>query len=360
MSDDAPDQESKTEDPSQKRLDEAHKRGDVVKSQEVTSWFMLAGSAGVFVSLAPATSAALMDSLKTLIANADQFQIGGAALGAFWSGLAGAIVLVTLIPLVVLAGCAVAGNLVQHRMLISAESLKPKLEKISPFSGFKRLFSKESLVNFVKGLAKLGIVGAAMCFALWPEIDSLDTMMTADVAVILAEFQTIGLKVFGASLVAVTLIAAVDYGYQRQKWFKRQMMTLQEVKDEFKQSEGDPKIKGRIRQIRQEKSRQRMMAAVPAATVVITNPTHFAVALKYDRSMAAPRCVAKGADAIALRIREVAKSHDVPIVENPPLARALFASVDIDETIPGEHFKAVAEIIGFVMRLKKKAAWRSQ
>ena len=122
--------------------------------------------------------------------------------------------------------------------------------------------------------------------------------------------------------------------------------------------EGDPKVKGRIRQLRQERSRSRMMAAVPDATVVITNPTHYAVALKYDREMGAPKCVAKGADAVALRIREKAKEHNVPIIENPPLARALFASVDVDETIPGEHFKAVAEVIGFVMRLKKPGAWR--
>ena len=137
------------------------------------------------------------------------------------------------------------------------------------------------------------------------------------------------------------------------------MMTVQETRDEYKQMEGDPHIKGKLRQLRQERSRKRMMAAVPDATVVITNPTHFAVALKYDRAMGAPQCVAKGADAVAFRIRELAKQHDVPIVENPPLARALFASVEVDETIPNEHFKAVAEVIGFVMRLKKGAGWKS-
>lgn len=137
------------------------------------------------------------------------------------------------------------------------------------------------------------------------------------------------------------------------------MMTLQETKDEYKQMEGDPKVKGKIRQLRMERSRRRMMAAVPQATVIITNPTHFAVALKYDKTMSAPLCVAKGADAIALRIREVAKENGVPIVENPPLARALFASVDIDKTIPNEHFKAVAQVIGFVMRLRDKRGWNA-
>src|SRR5690606_34288636 len=137
------------------------------------------------------------------------------------------------------------------------------------------------------------------------------------------------------------------------KWWQRLRMTVQEVRDEYKQMEGDPQIKGRIRQIRQDRGRQRMMAQVPEASVVITNPTHFAAAPKYDRAMAARICVAKGADAVALRIREMAREHDVPIVENPPLARALFASVDIDESIPAEHFKAVAQVIGYVMRLRE-------
>ena len=176
---------------------------------------------------------------------------------------------------------------------------------------------------------------------------------------ILADFMDLAMKIFGAVLVVITVIAIADYIYQRNRWWDRLKMTLQEVKDEYKQQEGDPKIKGRVRQIRMERSRRRMMAAVPQATVVITNPTHYAVALKYERSMNAPRCVAKGADAVALRIRALARDNDVPIVENPPLARALYASVDIDDTIPNEHFKAVAEVIGFVMRLKQKAGWRA-
>ncbi len=162
-------------------------------------------------------------------------------------------------------------------------------------------------------------------------------MVTADPALILPDFQVLGLKVFGAVVAVVTIIALVDYVYQRNRWWNRLKMTLQEVRDEYKQMEGSPEIKGRIRSIRNERSRQRMMANVPNATVVITNPTHFAVALKYDRDMAAPICLAKGADDVAFRIREMAREHDIPIIENPPLARALFASVDIDETIPTEH-----------------------
>ena len=359
MSDEAPEQSSKTEDPSAKRLEDAHKRGDVVKSQEVTTWFMLFGSAMIFTLMAPWMASSLSASMAGLLGNADLIEIGGPAFGQFFFNLAGSILMAAMIPLLILAVCAIAANLVQHGPLLSLDPITPKLDKISPIAGFKRLFSREALVNFIKGLVKLGIVGAVMFFVLWPELDRLETMIAADPIAILGTSQELGLKVFWASLAAITLIALADFLYQRQTWWKRQMMTVQEVRDEYKQMEGDPKIKFRIRQIRLERSRHRMMAQVPEATVVITNPTHYAVALKYDRAMAAPLCLAKGADAVALRIRGVAQEHDIPIVENPTLARALFASVEIDQTIPAEHFKAVAQVIGFVMRLREKSTWRA-
>ena len=359
MSDEAPENDAKTEDPSQKKLEDAHKKGDVAKSQEVVTWFMLLGSAAIFAMMAPGTAASLAQSLKLIIMNADQFELGGAGFAAFFNNLALALLGTVLIPLVVLSSCAILANLIQHRPLLSTEPLIPKFSKISPLAGAKRLFSTESLVNFGKGLLKIAIVGAVVVTVVWPERDRLDTMMTADPLMILGQFQEIGIKIFVAVLAIVTVIAFADYLYVRQKWWKKLMMTVQETKDEYKQMEGDPHIKGKLRQLRQERSRRRMMAAVPDATVVITNPTHFAVALKYDKAMKAPKCVAKGADAVAFRIRELAKDHDVPIVENPPLARALFATVDVDETIPDEHFKAVAEVIGFVMRLKRGAGWKA-
>jgi flagellar biosynthesis protein FlhB len=162
------------------------------------------------------------------------------------------------------------------------------------------------------------------------------------------------------ALVVIAVIAAADFVYQRQRFLSRHRMSRQELKDELKQSEGDPQIKGRIRQLRQERSRKRMMAAVPEATVVIMNPTHYAVALKYESGkMGAPVCVAKGVDRIALRIREIAEEHDVPVVENPPLARALYASVELEAEVPPEHYKAVAGVIGYVMRLaNERKFWR--
>ncbi|MEO6394651.1 MAG: flagellar biosynthesis protein FlhB [Devosia sp.] len=357
MSDDAPEQSSKTEDPSQKKLEDAHKKGDVVKSQEVTNWFMLAGSGLLFSLMAAPTATGLTHSLQMLLANAESFEIGGSALNAFFANLSTTILLIAMVPLVVLAGFGIAANLVQHRPLLSLDPLLPKLSKISPISGFQRMFSRDALVNFIKGLIKIALVGGVIVAVLWPDMNRLEGMVSADPALILIDFQVLGIKVFGAVLAVVTILAIADYVYQRNRWWNRLKMTVQEVRDEHKQMEGDPTIKGRIRAIRNERSRKRMMANVPKATVVITNPTHYAVALKYDRSMSAPQCLAKGADAVALRIREVAKDNGVPIVENPPLARALFASVEVDDTIPSEHFKAVAQIIGFVMRMKDKRGW---
>jgi len=359
MSDEAPEQSSKTEDPSEKKLRDAHEKGDVVKSQEVNNWFILSGSALVFSLLAVPTSVSLTESFKTLLDNAEKYEVGSQALSSFWSNLAGSILLVGLIPSIVLMGVAVAANLVQHRPLLSLDPVMPKFSKVNPLEGAKRLFSQEALVNFVKGLMKLAVVSAVLWFVLAPEVAHLEIMMTVEPSMILADFMDLAMKIFGAVLAVVTVIAIADYIYQRNRWWNRLKMTLQEVKDEYKQQEGDPKIKGRVRQIRMERSRRRMMAAVPQATVVITNPTHYAVALKYERSMSAPKCVAKGADAVALKIRELARQSDVPIVENPPLARALYAVVEIDETIPNEHFKAVAEVIGFVMRLKQKSGWKA-
>lgn len=352
------DDAGKTEDPSQKRIEDARKRGDVAKSPEVVVWFMLAGTGSVLAMMAPSTSAGLMQQLRVVMANADQYEVGGSAFGAFVTALAEAIFGVALIPMVVLTAVAVIANLIQHRPLVSVTPLVPKLSKISPLNGFQRLFSRDSLVNLGKGVIKIAIVGAVMFYVFWPETDRLETMVTADPSTVLQTAEDLVLKIFWAAVAIMTVIAIADFVYQRSRWWTRHKMTLQEVRDEFKQMEGDPKIKGRVRQIRMERARKRMMAKVPQASVIIANPTHYAVALKYDRGMAAPLCVAKGVDDLALRIRALGEAHNVPVVENPPLARALYASVEVDQVIPTEHFKAVAQVIGYVMRLRAKRGWR--
>jgi flagellar biosynthetic protein FlhB len=219
------------------------------------------------------------------------------------------------------------------------------------------MFGMKSIVEFGKGLLKLAIVGAIALMVVWPEFSGLEQLPSYSMPDLLHFTGHVAGKLMIATLSIVTLIAAADLFYQRFSHMKSMRMSKQEVRDEHKQSDGDPMIKGRLRQLRMERSRKRMMAAVPKATVIVTNPTHYSIALKYEHgSMEAPILVAKGVDEVAFRIRELAKKHDIPIVENPPLARALFASVEIDRPIPAEHYKAVAEIIGYVMKLKRRFA----
>ena len=229
---------------------------------------------------------------------------------------------------------------------------------MSPGAGFKRIFGKQAAANFAKGIFKLIALGAVMMAVLWPERLRLESFLRFDPDVILNITTNLTLQVLGAVVAMLAAVAIADYFFQYRQWYERQKMSLREMKEEFKQSEGDPHVKGRIRQLRQARMKKRMMAAVPKASVIITNPTHYSVALSYERGMPAPVCVAKGADNIALKIREVARANDVPIVENVPLARALYATVEIDEEIPVEHYHAVAEIIGYVMGLRRGLSGR--
>jgi flagellar biosynthetic protein FlhB len=215
-------------------------------------------------------------------------------------------------------------------------------------------------MNLVKGLGKMLIVGVAIWTQLWPERGGLESILNQSTVAVVGDMSRLLFKVLMASLISLGVIAGLDYFWQRMRWQSRNRMSKQEIKEEYRQNEGDPHIKAKIRQLRHERARKRMMTAVPTATVVIMNPTHFAVALKYESGkMAAPICVAKGIDALALRIRAVAEENNVPVVENPPLARALHAAIEIDEPVPAEHFKAVAQVIGYVMRLQGKLPARA-
>lgn len=352
------DETEKSEDPTQKRLDDAHARGDVVKSQEVSTWFVITGATLALSAFSGDVGAGLRASLGNLIANVHLIRTDGPGLIALLGQIELVLIAALGVPLLVLTLAAVAGNAVQHRLVWSGEALKPKLSKISPASGAKRLFSKQAVANFAKGLIKIGLVGTVMTVLLWPQRGRLDALVRVDPASLLAQTRAISLDLMTTVVAILAAVAVGDYFFQYRQWFERQKMSLREMKDEFKQTEGDPHVKGRMRQIRQARMRKRMIAAVPTASVVITNPTHFAVALRYEPGMAAPICVAKGIDALALKIREVARDNNVAVVENPPLARALHATVKIDDEIPVEHYKAVAEIIGYVMRLKRHA-WRS-
>jgi flagellar biosynthetic protein FlhB len=346
------DDTDRSEDPTHKKLEETFRRGDVVKSQEVNTWFVLAGAALVLITFAGAMGTGLQTTLRGLIANAHGLRVDGAGLLHLGARLGTEVLAAIAIPMLLLVLAAVGGNLIQHRLVWSVEALKPKLSKISAVAGLKRLFSKQALVNFAKGVAKILLLGAIMAALLWPQRHRLEMLAGNDLAALLPLAQTLSLELLGAVVAVLAIIAAADYLFQYRQWFERQKMSLRELKEEFKQTEGDPMIKAKIKQIRQARMRKRMMAEVPTASVVITNPTHWAVALRYEQGMNAPLCVAKGVDLIARKIREVALEHGVPIVENPPLARALHGTVEIDREIPPEHYKAVAEVIGYVMRLR--------
>ncbi|WP_029583705.1 flagellar biosynthesis protein FlhB [Bradyrhizobium sp. URHD0069] len=357
---DESDTADKTEDPTQKRLDDAHDRGDVVKSQEITTWFMIAGATLVLSAFSGSIGGGILMPMRNLIANSWMIHADGPGLMALAHSLEYVLIATLGVPLLMLTLAAIAGNMIQHRLVWSGDSLKPKFSKVSPMAGAKRIFGKQAAANFGKGVFKVVALGTVMTAVLWPERHRLEAMVRFDPAAILGVTTELTVHLLVAVVAMLAVVAIADYFFQYRQWFERQKMSLQEMKEEFKQSEGDPHVKGRIRQLRQARMKKRMMAAVPKASVIITNPTHYAVALSYERGMPAPVCVAKGVDTVAFKIREIAGQHDIPIVENVALARALYATVEIDDEIPVEHYHAVAEIIGYVMGLKRGlSGWRA-
>jgi len=346
------DDTEKTEDPTQKRLDDALKRGDVAKSQEVNTWFIFAGATLALSIFSGSMGSGLTATLRGLIANSYSLRTDGAGLIDLANRLGLEVLAATAIPILLVMLAALGANLIQHRFVFSTEAIAPKLSKISPLAGLKRLFSKVALANFIKGILKLTLVGTVLAVLMWPERNRMESLVWTDPLALMPLIVSLSLKLMGAVVAILAFVAAADFFFQYRQWYQTQKMSLQEIKDEFKQTDGDPAIKGKIRQLRQKRMAKRMMAAVPKATVVVTNPTHYAVALQYERGMEAPVCVAKGVDVLAQKIKAVAAEHSVPLVENVPLARALYATVEVDEAIPPEHYKAVAEVIGFVMRLR--------
>jgi flagellar biosynthetic protein FlhB len=350
------DPESKTEEASPQKLEEARKKGDVAKSADVAPALSLLGVTGVLVMGGGYFATNMAQGLLPFIA-APHTMLGGLEAGggveigarALWvvAPFLGAVMLAAILG-------GVGGNVAQSGLVLSAERLKPKWDKVSPMAGFKRIFGPDGLMQFVQTLIKLIAVGVICWMVLKPHARQFENMAAMSPLTILPLSRDLMIALMSSALVFLGLTAGGDYIWQRIRFAKRMRMSKEELKEEFKQSEGDPHVKAKLKQIRMQRSRQRMMQNVPKATVIVTNPTHYSVALRYESGDAAPVCVAKGVDAVALRIREVAREHDVPIVENVPLARALYAAVDIDETIPREHFEAAAKVIGFVMKKRKR------
>ena len=343
------DRSSQTEEPTARRLAEARRRGDVVKSQDVSALAGMAGAAAVVVLAGGWMARSMASALLPFIAHPDAIDLSGhgsvgVARAALTAGLPAMLVLM------VAAVAGAAGNLIQHGFLWAPSKLAPELSKLNPLAGLGRLFGLDNLINFLKSLAKLMALVVVTWLVLKSRVTVLAGLPALDPAAILPYSAEILRALLGAVLAVTAVIAGVDWFLARQRYMARMRMTREEVKQDQRESEGDPHVKGRQKQIRVARARRRMMQNVPKATVVVTNPTHYAVALRYDKGeTAAPVCVAKGMDSIALKIREVATAAGVAIIEDPPLARALYAAVDVDEAIPREHYQAVAQIIGFVM-----------
>ena len=344
--------QERTEKATEKRRTDARKKGQVAVSKEISSAFGLLsallvfyfGGPWMFVKITKMMSGTFQDIAGS---NLDEISFQLLLLNV---GKQFLIIIAPLMGAIMITG--IATNILQTGFLFSTEAISLKLSKINPISGFKRLYSLRSQVELVKSLTKMILIGGIAYWILKGKIEKLPDLMQLEVFEILtfigAESLNIGFYIF----ISLLVLAVFDYGFQRWHYEKDLRMTKEEIKEETKQTEGDPKIKARIRAIQQEMSRNRMMSMVPDATVVITNPTHFSIALKYEQdSMMAPKVLAKGAGFIAKKIKTVAIENNIPIVEDKPLARALFKTSEVDEYISVELYRAVAEIIAYVYKL---------
>lgn len=352
---DQPDDAQKTEDPTPKKIEESRKKGQVALSREVNNWMMLFAGTILVGGLSTAVFGDLSKIMRTYIEYSHALPTGPGGLADILGSSFIAVLKLMTLPFIILMLAAFLSPFVQVGPLFAPEAVKPDISKISVFKGFKRLFALRSVVEFAKGIFKIAAVGAVGTIILMPFFGQMEHIVGLPIPLLVKELKDLIMWLLIGVLVVVMIIAGIDLVYQRFDNAKKMRMTKQEVKDEYKQTEGDPHVKARLRQLRMEKGRQRMMQAVPEADVVITNPTHFSIALKYDsETMEAPICVAKGTDELALRIRETAKEHGVELYENKPLARSLYDVVEIDETIPLEFYQAVAEVISFVFKRKGK------
>jgi flagellar biosynthetic protein FlhB len=355
MSDEEQDDASKTEEPSHKKLEDARKKGKTVSTRELNHFFMLLAVIFFLTSMAPSMGTQAIELLAPFITRPDSYPMDVASVSGTLSQIMGqsAMLISMLLLLTIIA--AIAPAILQGKWVFAAEQIKPKLNKLSPLAGFGRIFGKKALIEFLKNFIKIGIVGVMSVMVVLPYKDQLPSLLTTDATFSLDFSGRMTSRMLIATLVFLFLLSIIDYLYQRFSFMKQMRMTKQEVKDEYKQQEGDPHHKQKLKQMRAERARRRMMANVPKADVIITNPTHYAVALQYDPAkMAVPKVVAKGIDEVAARIREVAREHRVTIIRNPPLARLLYDTTEIDDEIPAQQYQAVAKIIGYVYRLKGK------
>ncbi len=356
------DKSSKSEEPTEKKLKDSRKKGDVPSSKEPANLMGVLSLFLIAAFLSPTLVPKLGGVLGEIISNAAFTEVGSGVTGlsdlAVASGNMVSGITILLGPVMLtLVLAAIFGVFVQGELVFALERIKPKVSKISPLAGFKRLFSADALVEFAKNLAKVVVVAAVSAWFGYQAVVGI--WQTADaVPETLMEYgRSASTMILVGTTAFLFFTASADVLWKRSQWFKKQRMSIREVRDEHKDSEGDPHIKAKRASLRRQRAKQRIAVAVPTATVVVTNPTHYAVALRFEMGRdVGPVCVAKGTDLVAAQIRKIARDAEVPIVENRTLARALHGTVDVDEMVPTEHWQAVAEIIGYVLGLRRNIA----
>jgi flagellar biosynthetic protein FlhB len=358
---DEQDAASKTEEATPQKLQKAREKGDVAKTPDLAMLASFAGAAAVIAIAGGWMSRNLAAELLPFISRPESISLEGHGAIDVAVHAARAAAPILLCVMLVAAVLGAAGNLVQTGLLYSPDKIKPEWKKVSPLAGLKRILGPDGLMQFFKSLVKIVMVGWVGWVVMKTYIHPLKELAALDPAAMLPLMVEILRKLVFATAALMLVIAGFDWFWQRQRFLKRMRMTKEEQKEEFKNSEGDPHFKAKRRQIAIQRSRRRMMAAVPNATMVVMNPTHYAVALRYEAGeAAAPQCVAKGMDAVALKIRALAEEHGVPIIEDPPLARALYAAVELDDYIPPAHYEAVAKLIGFIMQSSARVAAKAR
>lgn len=348
------DKEQRTEEATEKRRREAREKGRFAQSRELTSVFVLMGSLFTFYFFGAYTVNKLSLFMKEIFIESASFGITGTNAYSFMFRIMkeSAVIMAPLMAVILIAG--ITANIIQAGGIIfSLDPITPNFSKIDPLKGFGRIFSKQSLAELFKSLFKIGIVGYIAYITVKGEFDHIPPLMDMENGQILLYISQISFKIIFRTFLVLIILAAIDYGFQKWTFEESIKMTKQEIKDERKETEGDPRTKARIRSIQLQVARKRMMAAVPKADVVITNPTHLAIAIRYEREkMMAPEVIAKGAGFIAEKIKDIARKSGIPIVEDRPVARMLYKTVDIGGAIPATLYKAVAEILAYVYRLK--------
>jgi flagellar biosynthesis protein FlhB len=347
----------KTEKATPKRREEARKKGQIARSQDLTGALVLIGGLFALSIWGPHVMNTLGDSMRSTIGMmSNPSQVTASTLGQVFVQSAKTIGM-TVGPIALTCmGFGLIGNVVQVRPKINTSGLKPNPKKLNPIAGAKQLFGPNVLFETGKNMTKVLIVGAITAFSVLPKIQELSALVGMSAGDFVAKLAHTILGIAQRAAFAYLLIAILDFFYQRWRHEKSLKMDKQEVKDEHKNANTPPEVRGAIRRRQMQAAKARMMAAVPQADVVVTNPTHYAVALKYDGEKLAPEVVAKGKDLVAAQIRKIARENDVPVVPDPPLARSLHATVEVGHQIPEELYQAVAQLLAFVYRVARKRA----